>query len=85
MKVARCNRFYRPSETFHASWRKFLEREVFKSDSHDWVALSDICGRCAVLPVKEYLRSRPAEGFDEGEEDMFACESRYSARSKSFK
>ncbi|XP_066526293.1 protein polybromo-1 isoform X2 [Hoplias malabaricus] len=74
--------FYRPSETFHLATRKFLEKEVFKSDYYNKVPVSKILGKCVVMFVKEYFKLSP-EGFRP--EDVFVCESRYSAKNKSFK
>ena len=47
--------FYRPSETFHLATRKFLEKEVFKSDYYNKVPVSKILGKCVVMFVKVYL------------------------------
>lgn len=44
--------FYRPAETFHLATRKFLEKEVFKSDYNNRVPFSKILGKCVVLFVK---------------------------------
>uniref|UniRef100_A0A672IFE6 Protein polybromo-1 n=1 Tax=Salarias fasciatus TaxID=181472 RepID=A0A672IFE6_SALFA len=74
--------FYRPSETFHLATRKFLEKEVFKSDYYNKVRISKVLGKCVVLFVKDYFKMRP-EGYSS--EDVFVCESRYNARSKTFK
>uniref|UniRef100_W5MX36 Protein polybromo-1 n=1 Tax=Lepisosteus oculatus TaxID=7918 RepID=W5MX36_LEPOC len=74
--------FYRPNETFHLATRKFLEKEVFKSDYYNKVPVSKILGKCVVMFVKEYFKLHP-EGFRP--EDVFVCESRYSAKTKSFK
>uniref|UniRef100_A0A671SC50 Protein polybromo-1 n=1 Tax=Sinocyclocheilus anshuiensis TaxID=1608454 RepID=A0A671SC50_9TELE len=74
--------FYRPGETFHLATRKFLEKEVFKSDYNNRVSFSKILGKCVVLFVKEYFKSQP-EGFRP--EDVYVCESRYTARTKTFK
>ncbi|XP_054640092.1 protein polybromo-1-like isoform X1 [Dunckerocampus dactyliophorus] len=74
--------FYRPNETFHVATRKFLEKEVFKSDYYNKAPLSKILGKCVVMFVKEYFKLYP-EGFKA--EDVYVCESRYSAKSKSFK
>ncbi|KAJ8378965.1 hypothetical protein AAFF_G00232590 [Aldrovandia affinis] len=74
--------FYRPNETFHLATRKFLEKEVFKSDYFNKVPVSKILGKCVVMFVKEYFKLYP-EGFRP--EDVFVCESRYSAKTKSFK
>ncbi|XP_076845382.1 protein polybromo-1 isoform X4 [Brachyhypopomus gauderio] len=74
--------FYRPSETFHLATRKFLEKEVFKSDYYNKVPVSKILGKCVVMFVKEYFKLSP-DGFRA--DDVFVCESRYSAKTKSFK
>ncbi|KAM9410171.1 protein polybromo-1-like isoform 4-T4 [Pholidichthys leucotaenia] len=74
--------FYRPNETFHLATRKFLEKEVFKSDYYNKAPVSKILGKCVVMFVKEYFKLYP-EGFRA--EDVYVCESRYSAKSKSFK
>lgn len=44
--------FYRPNETFHLATRKFLEKEVFKSDYYNKVPVSKILGKCVVMFVK---------------------------------
>jgi protein polybromo-1 len=76
------NRFFRPIETFHVSTRKFLEKEVFRSDLHSMVSVSAIAGRCIVVPVRDYYRSKP-NGFEE--KDTYVCESRYTSKAKTFK
>ncbi|XP_041743789.2 polybromo 1, like isoform X4 [Coregonus clupeaformis] len=74
--------FYRPSETFHLATRKFLKQEVFKSDYFNKVPVSKILGKCMVMFVKDYFKLQP-EGVRP--EDVYVCESRYSARNKAFK
>ncbi|XP_071761621.1 polybromo 1, like [Centroberyx gerrardi] len=74
--------FYRPSETFHLATRKFLEKEVFKSDYNNKVPISKVLGKCMVMFVKDYFKLQP-EGYRA--EDVYICESRYAARNKSFK
>lgn len=74
--------FYRPKETFHLATRKFLEKEVFKSDYYNKVPVNKILGKCVVMFVKEYFKLCPENFRDE---DVYVCESRYSAKSKSFK
>ncbi|KAM9482460.1 polybromo 1, like isoform 1-T2 [Clarias gariepinus] len=74
--------FYRPGETFHVATRKFLEKEVFKSDYYNKVPVSKILGKCMVIFVKDYFKLQP-EGFKP--EDVFVCESRYATRTKAFK
>ncbi|XP_018567021.1 protein polybromo-1 isoform X3 [Anoplophora glabripennis] len=76
------NYYLRPAETYHLTTRKFLEREVFKSDSHVTVPLEEVKDRCCVVNVKQYFTMRP-EGYDE--KDVYVCESRYSTRNRSFK
>ncbi|XP_023319103.1 protein polybromo-1 isoform X2 [Trichogramma pretiosum] len=76
------NLFYRPSETYHVASRKFLDKEVFKSDSHVAVPITKISGKCCVLNVKDYFRCLP-EGFLE--KDVYVCESRYSTKVRAFK
>ncbi|KAM9227632.1 protein polybromo-1 isoform 1-T1 [Leptosomus discolor] len=74
--------FYRPNETFHLATRKFLEKEVFKSDYYNKVPVSKILGKCVVMFVKEYFKLCPENFRDD---DVYVCESRYSAKTKSFK
>ncbi|KAJ3603207.1 hypothetical protein NHX12_030950 [Muraenolepis orangiensis] len=74
--------FYRPNETFHLATRKFLEKEVFKSDFYNKAPVNKILGKCVVMFVKEYFKLHP-EGFRA--EDVYVCESRYSAKAKAFK
>ncbi|XP_066590432.1 protein polybromo-1 [Prorops nasuta] len=76
------NLFYRPSETYHVASRKFLDKELFKSDAHVAVPLAKVAGRCCVLSVKDYFRMQP-EGFQE--KDVYVCESRYSTKARAFK
>lgn len=76
------NQYYRPSETYHVTTRKFLEKEVFKTEQHIALPLSHVRGKCALLTVKDYFRYKP-EGFDD--KDVYVCESRYSCKARSFK
>ncbi|XP_071450417.1 protein polybromo-1 isoform X3 [Hetaerina americana] len=76
------NFFYRPNETYHVTTRKFMEKEVFKSDAHIALPLSQVIGLCCVMSVKDYFRSKP-EGFSD--KDIYVCESRYSTKARSFK
>ncbi|XP_014669856.1 PREDICTED: protein polybromo-1-like [Priapulus caudatus] len=73
---------YRPQETYHLTTRKFLEKEVFRSDYQAKRPLGSVLGKCHVMFVKNYFTSRP-EGFQD--KDVFVCESRYSVKSRSFK
>uniref|UniRef100_A0A8C7TDM1 Protein polybromo-1 n=1 Tax=Oncorhynchus mykiss TaxID=8022 RepID=A0A8C7TDM1_ONCMY len=56
--------------------------EVFKSDYFNKVLVSKILGKCMVMFVKDYFKLQP-EGVRP--EDVYVCESRYSARNKAFK
>ncbi|GFS20715.1 protein polybromo-1 [Elysia marginata] len=69
--------FYRPEETYHLATRKFLEKEVFRCDVSHGTPLSEIVGRCCVMFVKEYFKSKP-QGIPD--KDVYVCESRYSVR-----
>ncbi|KAF5282989.1 hypothetical protein FQA39_LY04860 [Lamprigera yunnana] len=76
------NYYLRPIETYHVTTRKFLEKEVFKSDTHIAVPLEEVKERCYVMNVKQYFVMRP-DGYDD--RDVYVCESRYSTKSRSFK
>ncbi|KAK3103095.1 hypothetical protein FSP39_016403 [Pinctada imbricata] len=76
------NWFYRPNETFHLATRKFLEKEVFKSDFFTSIPLNQVIGKCHVMSVKDYFKYKP-EGF--ADKDLYVCENRYSNRHRCFK
>ncbi|XP_060527189.1 protein polybromo-1 isoform X2 [Cylas formicarius] len=76
------NVYLRPDETYHVTTRKFLEKEVFKSERHSAVPLEDVTGRCCVVGIKQYFTMRP-EGYDE--KDVYVSESRYNCRGRCFK
>ncbi|ENN78044.1 hypothetical protein HUJ04_006145 [Dendroctonus ponderosae] len=76
------NHYLRPDETYHVQTRRFLEKEVFKSDKYVNVALEEIKDRCCVLSVKQYFAMVP-EGYDEA--DVYVLESRYSSRHRAIK
>ncbi|XP_049880509.1 protein polybromo-1 isoform X2 [Pectinophora gossypiella] len=77
-----CNVYFRPHETFHVRTRKFLQQEVFKTETHRTVPLDQVLGQCYVMNVKEYFKFRP-EGFVD--KDVYVCESRYSTKHRWFK
>ena len=56
------NYFYRPSETFHLATRKFLQKEVFKSDFYTSISPSEIIGKCYVMHVRDYFKYKPQVG-----------------------
>lgn len=53
------NYYLRPIETYHLTTRKFLEKEVFKSDTHIAVPLEEVKDRCCVMSIKQYFTMRP--------------------------
>lgn len=53
------NYYLRPAETYHVTTRKFLEKEVFKSDTHTAVPLEEVRERCCVMNVKHYFTMKP--------------------------
>ena len=55
----RGNWFLRPKDTYHQATKKFLEKELFKSDYSDTVPFSKIVGKCCVMSVKEYYKLKP--------------------------
>jgi len=77
-----CCWFYRPEETFHLASRKFLEKELFRSDHYSHISPTKISGRCHVMSVKDFFKFEP-EGFQE--DDVYVCESRYHVRTRNFK
>ncbi|KAL8620376.1 hypothetical protein ACOMHN_013001 [Nucella lapillus] len=74
--------FYRPNETYHLATRKFLEKEVFKTEQSHEISMSQIMGRAHVMFVKDYFKMKP-EGIPD--KDVYVCESRYSIRNRCFK
>uniref|UniRef100_W4VRH5 Putative chromatin remodeling complex rsc subunit rsc1/polybromo n=1 Tax=Corethrella appendiculata TaxID=1370023 RepID=W4VRH5_9DIPT len=82
VKMMYGNLFLRPYETYHVQTRRFLEQEVFKSDQHQAIPLSQAQNKCFVMNVKDYFKLRP-EGFLD--KDVYVCESRYNSRARSFK
>ncbi|XP_055708043.1 protein polybromo-1 isoform X1 [Phlebotomus papatasi] len=82
VKMMYGNLFLRPHETYHVTTRKFLEQELFKSDQHQAIPLSQLTSKCFVMCIKDYIKYRP-EGF--ADKDVYVCESRYNSRARSFK
>lgn len=76
------NVFLRPFETFHVTTRKFLEKEIFKSEQHIALPLTQLGEKCHVMSAKDYIKFTP-EGFLE--KDVYVCESRYSMKLRQFK
>lgn len=74
--------FYRPNETFHLASKRFLEKEVFRSDNINSMPLRQVIGKCCVMFVKDYFKLKP-KGFNE--RDVFVCESKYFTKIKQFK
>ncbi|XP_063369174.1 protein polybromo-1 [Cydia amplana] len=76
------NVYFRPHETFHVRTRKFLQQEVFKTETFRNIPLDQIAGHCYVMNVKEYFKFRP-EGY--ADKDVYVCESRYNSKHRWFK
>lgn len=74
--------FYRPEQTVHKAGRKFMEKEVLRSDKNTPVNINQIKGLCYVMYVKNFMKSKPLD-FDEN--DVFVCECKYNSRRQSFK
>ncbi|KAK4337204.1 hypothetical protein RND71_043303 [Anisodus tanguticus] len=74
--------FYRPNETFHLASKRFLEKEVFRSDNYSSMPLSQVLGKCCVVFVKDYFKSKPLN-FET--ENVYVCESKYFTKIKQFK
>lgn len=81
-KLCYGNVYLRPYQTYHLTTRKFLEQEVFKSDQHATILLSDLQQKCFVMSVKDYFKLKP-EAF--ADKDVYVCEFRYSSKARSFK
>lgn len=82
VKMMYGNCFLRPFETFHVTSRKFLEKELFKSEKNQAIPLSELGSKCFVMSAKDYFKHKP-EAFDD--KDIFVCESRYSIKLRQFK
>lgn len=76
------NLFLRPHETQHSPLRRFIDKEVFKSDKHAAMPLNKLIGKCYVMCIKDYPKLRP-DGFLE--RDLYVCESRYNSIRHTFK
>ncbi|KAI6241398.1 hypothetical protein M3Y99_00367700 [Aphelenchoides fujianensis] len=73
---------FKPQETYHLATRKFFEKEVFITPNRASVSLDRLRGKCCVLHLDDYLRSKPKD-FDE--QDVFVCEYKYLGRKLHFK
>jgi protein polybromo-1 len=51
--------FNRPHETYHVTTRRFLEQEIFKTESFQVVPLDQVMGKCYVMNVKDYFKYKP--------------------------
>lgn len=74
--------FLRPYETYHVTTRKFISQELFRSEEHTAVPLSQLGGKCYVMSAKDYFKSKP-EGY--ADKDVYVCESRYFMKVRTFK
>lgn len=39
--------------------RRFLEQEVFKTESYQAIPLDQVIGKCCVMNVKDYFKMKP--------------------------
>ncbi|XP_046839607.1 protein polybromo-1-like isoform X2 [Xenia sp. Carnegie-2017] len=74
--------FYRPKQTMYEKGRKFIEKEVFRSDRKSAVQVDKILSQCHVMYVRNYSRSRPHD-FDD--DDVYVCECAYNSSLHLFK
>ncbi|XP_028398159.1 LOW QUALITY PROTEIN: protein polybromo-1-like [Dendronephthya gigantea] len=82
MKWIRGTWFYRPEQTLCDGSRKFIEKEVVRSDRKSAIKVNQIKGRCYVMHIKNYIRSKPHDFEDD---DIYVCECSYNVGRKSFK
>ena len=81
-KVVRGFWCYKPRETYHLATRLFFPNEVFLTVFKNTVTVERLRGKCCVMFVDDYLKSKPV---DFGEEDVYVCESRYLGKKQHFK
>ncbi|RXG69930.1 Protein polybromo-1 [Armadillidium vulgare] len=74
--------YYRPAETSDLPTKEFYEQEVFKTEKHMSLPLSEVIGKCIVLSSVDYSRLR-VDNFHE--KDVYVCEYHYSTKNKIFK
>ena len=60
----------------------FNVREVFKSSIEDTNSVNAICGRCVVMPYKDFIACRITEV---PEEHVYICEAKYIDSEKTIK
>eukprot|EP01134_Creolimax_fragrantissima_P002142 CFRG2142T1 len=71
--------FAAPAETFHVPTRTFYAHERLICKKGESNPMRSILGKCAVLPLKDYVRGRP---FGIPEEDVYVVESLYDERAR---
>ncbi|RPA81174.1 BAH-domain-containing protein, partial [Ascobolus immersus RN42] len=71
--------YYRPEQTVHSVYRKFFDREVFKTGQYRDHQIEEVLGKCFVMFVTKYSRGRP-KGFQN--KPVYVCESRYNELEK---
>lgn len=58
VKTLGARQFFRQRETFHVPTRTFYEKEVMQGDLHRAVTISEVVGKCYVMPLKDYFKVR---------------------------
>ena len=66
--------FVTPKETPHPPSQMFYPREAFISTIQDTNPLLSVVGRCCILEMEDYVKSRPTQ-YDE--EDVYICDNVY--------
>jgi len=66
--------FVTPKETPHPPNQMFYPREAFISTIQDTNPLLSVVGRCCILEMEDYVKSRPTQ-YDE--EDVYVCDNVY--------
>ena len=59
--------FVRPSEVVHNPTRMFYDHELFMSNIQDTNPMRSICGKCTVLNITDYYKSKTEDDF------VFVC------------
>ena len=45
--------------TYHLASRKFMDRELFKSNTNSFIMLKGIVGKCFVMNVRDHFKFKP--------------------------
>lgn len=70
-----CIMFVFPEDTKNTPTQLFSENECFESNVEEDIPISSICGKCAVLNLRDYQSCRPTEL---AEDDVYLCSATYN-------